>query len=128
MCADCEAEREQIADKELNCGAANDELKELVVKASQLAGAVALDSHNVDAGKKLLLGALVAACELQSKAEEAHCLRWVGLNDLFLQNMSLCNDPSFMPSKGRRLGLANCCCCCTCSCGRTCFEESINIL
>ncbi|CAK9216970.1 unnamed protein product [Sphagnum troendelagicum] len=72
---DCEAEREENGNKEVNSEADNDELKELVVKAGRLAGAAALQGHNVDAGKKLLLGALVAARQLQLKAEEARCLR-----------------------------------------------------
>jgi hypothetical protein len=64
----------------VNSKADNDELKELVVKAGRLAGAAALQGHNVDAGKKLLLGALVAARQLQLKAEEGRCLRWVAMN------------------------------------------------
>ncbi|CAK9214671.1 unnamed protein product [Sphagnum troendelagicum] len=72
---DCEAEREENGNKEVNSEADNYELKELVVKAGRLAGAAALQGHNVDAGKKLLLGALVAARQLQLKAEEARCLR-----------------------------------------------------
>lgn len=53
----------------------NAELQELVVKAGRLAGAAALQGRDVDVGKKLLLGALVAARRLHFKAEEARCLR-----------------------------------------------------
>ncbi len=89
----------------MNSEADNDELKELVVKAGRLAGAAALQGHNVDAGKKLLLGALVAARQLQLKAEEARCLRWVAMK--FFTKYFHGKGPIVCAFERMRLGLAN---------------------